>query len=62
MNAFVATTDRDWFDFLAERGDVDEVNFWQQSEGGGRFRALGRGEPFLFTPAIHASRCSQRAG
>jgi putative restriction endonuclease len=48
MNAFVAITDRDWFDFLAARGDVDEVNFWQPSAGGGRFRALGRGEPFLF--------------
>ena len=48
MNAFVANTDRDWFDFLAAREDVDEVNFWQPSAGGGRFRALGRGEPFLF--------------
>ena len=48
MNAFVAITDRDWFDFLAAREDVDEVNFWQPSAGGGRFRALWRGEPFLF--------------
>ena len=48
MNAFVAITDRDWFDFLAAREDVDEVNFWQPHPWGGRFRALGRGEPLLF--------------
>jgi putative restriction endonuclease len=45
---FVAITDRDWFDFLATQPDVDEVNFWQPSAGGGRFRALARGEPLLF--------------
>ena len=48
VDQVVAITDRDWFDFLAAREDVDEVNFWQPSTGGGRFRALGRGEPFLF--------------
>jgi putative restriction endonuclease len=48
MNAFVAITDRDWFDFLAARDDVDEVNFWQPGAGGGRFKALSRGEPLLF--------------
>jgi putative restriction endonuclease len=48
MNAFVAITDRDWFDFLAAREDVDEVNFWQPHPWGGRFRTLGRGEPLLF--------------
>jgi putative restriction endonuclease len=47
MNAFVANTDRDWFDFLAARDDVDEVNFWQPSPSG-RFRALSPGELFLF--------------
>jgi hypothetical protein len=26
MNAFVALTDRDWFDFLAAQPDVDEVS------------------------------------
>jgi len=48
MNAYIAITDRDWFDFLTARDDVDEVNFWQPGAGGGRFRALIRGEPFLF--------------
>ena len=35
MNAFVAITDRGWFDFLAGQEEVDEVNFWQPSAGGG---------------------------
>jgi hypothetical protein len=48
MAAFVAIADRDWFDFLAAREDVVEVNFWQPSAGCGRFRALTRGEPLLF--------------
>jgi putative restriction endonuclease len=48
MNAFVAITDRDWFDFLASRDDVDEVNFWQPHPWGGQFQVLTRGEPLLF--------------
>lgn len=48
MNAFVAITDRDWFDFLAARDDVDEVNFWQPHPWGGEFGVLRRGEPWLF--------------
>ena len=47
MRAFVAVTDKDWYEFLAGRPDLDEVNFWQP--GGNRaFRALNPGEPFLF--------------
>jgi putative restriction endonuclease len=48
MNAYVAVTDRDWFDFLTAQRDVDEVNFWQPNPWGGEFRALRRGEPLLF--------------
>ena len=48
MNAFVALTDRGWFDFLVAREDVDEVNFWQPHPWGGRFGVLSRGEPLLF--------------
>jgi len=48
MNAWVAVTDRDWFDFLARQPDVDEVNFWQPNPWGGRFGVLRRGEPMLF--------------
>lgn len=47
MRAWVAVTDKDWYRFLRERPDLDEVNFWQP--GGSReFRTLSAGEPFLF--------------
>lgn len=48
MNAWVATTDRAWFDFLSRQPDVDELNFWQPKPWGGRFGVLRRGEPLLF--------------
>jgi putative restriction endonuclease len=47
VRAFVAVTDRDWFEHLRHAGALDEVNFWQPSAGGG-FRALEPGELFLF--------------
>jgi putative restriction endonuclease len=48
MNAYVAVTDRDWFDFLSATPNLDEVNFWQPKAWGGEFRVLTRGEPLLF--------------
>jgi putative restriction endonuclease len=48
MNAYVAVTDRDWFDFLAAQSGVDEVNFWQPRSWGGEFGVMRRGEPLLF--------------
>lgn len=47
MRAFVAVTDKDWYEFLAGRPDLDEVNFWQPS-GNRRFKTLVRGEVLLF--------------
>lgn len=47
MRAYVAVTDRDWYRFLRDRPDLDEVNFWQPS-GGRAFRAISPGDPFLF--------------
>jgi putative restriction endonuclease len=47
MNLYVGVTDNDWFRFLRDRPDLDEVNFWQPS-GGREFRRLAVGEPFLF--------------
>jgi len=29
MKGFVGITDNDWFAFLAQQPDIDEVNFWQ---------------------------------
>ena len=47
MKAYVAVTDGEWFRFLKDRRDLDEVNFWQP--GGNRaFSTLTPGEPFLF--------------
>jgi putative restriction endonuclease len=47
VNLWAANTDLQWFDLLAARRDVDEVNFWQPSGGAG-FHALQPGELFLF--------------
>ena len=47
MQSFVGITDRDWFDLLSSRPQLDEVNFWQPS-GNRQFRALNPGELFLF--------------
>lgn len=44
---FIGNTDSTWFDFLARRTDLDEINFWQPS-GRTRFQALELGELFLF--------------
>ena len=45
MRGYVATTDYDWFTFLASLSRVDEVNFWQPSAHG--FNAPP-GTPFFF--------------
>jgi hypothetical protein len=31
ITAYIAVTDRDWFNTLSARGTLDEVNFWQPS-------------------------------
>lgn len=47
MNLHVYPTDRRWFDFLKDRPDIDEVNFWQP--GGTRvWNLLRPGELLLF--------------
>jgi putative restriction endonuclease len=47
VKAYVAVTDRDWYDFLRTKPDLDEVNFWQPG-GNRQFSALQPGELFLF--------------
>ncbi|PIE53426.1 restriction endonuclease [Candidatus Fermentibacteria bacterium] len=47
IKSFVGVTDREWFDFLRQRPQVNEINFWQPS-GKTQFRALKPGEMFLF--------------
>ena len=46
----VAVTDRQWFDLLRGKPELPEVNFWAPNPRS--FRALGRGELFLFK--LHA--------
>lgn len=46
MRAYVGITDQSWYEFLRARPHLDEVNFWKP--GGGGFRAISSGEPFLF--------------
>lgn len=47
VRLWAANTDLDWFDYLAARSGIDEVNFWQPS-GHANFAAIGEGELFLF--------------
>ena len=47
MKGYIAVTDNDWFAFLSQQREIDEVNFWQPG-GGSRFRSLSPGEPFFF--------------
>ena len=59
MKAYVGITDYDWYEFLASRPELEEVNFWQP--GGSRlFRALEPGGLFLFK--LHAPRRSVVGG
>jgi putative restriction endonuclease len=47
VKAYVGVTDGEWYRFLADRPDLDEVNLWRP--GGGRaFHVLAVGEPFFF--------------
>ncbi len=43
----MGVTDGDWYRFLVADPMITEVNFWQPG-GSKQFRALERGEPFLF--------------
>lgn len=47
VKMWVANTDLNWFDFLSNLENVDEVNFWQPS-GNANFAAIQHGELFLF--------------
>ena len=47
MKFWVGITDNEWFDVVSRIPGIDEVNFWQPSEGK-TFRALQPGAPFLF--------------
>ncbi|WP_420632901.1 HNH endonuclease [Candidatus Palauibacter sp.] len=51
MKAYVAVTDKKWFDHLrglSRHQPVEEVNFWTPKPWGGEFGVLSRGQPLLF--------------
>jgi putative restriction endonuclease len=50
MKIVVGVTDNRWAAFLRDHAEITEANFWQPSPHG--FRALSRGEPFLFTTRV----------
>jgi len=43
---YVANTDNDWFDFLATRSPLEDVNFWKPTPQ--TFRAIDEGQLFVF--------------
>src|SRR5215831_5674497 len=45
--AYVGVTDNDWYRFLSQLPNADEVNFWQPG-GKQRFQSLRPGELFVF--------------
>ena len=48
MRAFVGVTDQLWYEFLAARPHLTEVNFWIPSGGPAKFGRIAPGEPMLF--------------
>ena len=47
MKLYIGVTDNDWYRYLSEHPNVDEINFWQPG-GKQRFQSLKTGELFLF--------------
>ena len=47
VRAYVGVTDHSWYEFLAARPWLNEVNFWRPGDQR-EFQALPRGEPFFF--------------
>lgn len=47
MKAFIGVTDHNWFNFLSNQQNLEEINFWQPS-GKSTFQVLNPGELFLF--------------
>jgi HNH endonuclease len=47
VKTYVGVTDQEWYQFLAARPFMDEVNFWRPL-GAREFKVLTPGEPFFF--------------
>jgi len=53
MKIYVGITDSEWYDYLSNLPEIDEVNFWRPSAES-TFKALQPGELFLFK--LHSPR------
>ena len=47
MKLYLGVTDNEWYHFLSQLPDTDEINFWQPG-GKQRFQSFSPGELFLF--------------
>ncbi|MEH7483963.1 HNH endonuclease [Neobacillus drentensis] len=46
MKAYIGVTTREWFTYLSDNKDIQEVNFWRKNTD--NFNVLTKGEPFFF--------------
>ena len=48
MKGYLVNTDYQWFRFLREHPELDEVNFWRPMGSGNRVRIVEPGDPVIF--------------
>src|SRR5699024_4095805 len=46
MTGYIGVTSREWFTYLSQNNNIDEVNFWRKITN--NFRVLTEGESFFF--------------
>lgn len=46
MKGYIGVTAREWFTYLSQSNNLEEINFWRKNTN--NFRALKKGEPFFF--------------
>lgn len=46
MKGYIGVTSREWFTYLSQSNNLDEVNFWRKNTN--NFKALKKGESFFF--------------
>jgi len=46
MKGYIGVTSREWFTYLSQNNNIDEVNFWRKNTN--NFRVLTEGESFFF--------------
>jgi HNH endonuclease len=59
MKGYIGVTAREWFTYLSQSNNLDEVNFWRKNTN--NFRVLTKGEPFFFLVKNEQSNKGERA-